>query len=393
MSLRQSGRWDSSGNFTIDSSAALTRLSQYGLPRPELFAVKLLQWAIESGAEHIWIRQIPGELELRHDGAPGDLSKLLDTHRIGPLHFAVAGVVGVPKASILVEAGSVRGRFGSGKVSFESCQEATSRALVQVTVPWLGILTRLGMAASFEPLTGSALREVARAAGFCPAVIIIQGRELHRPAFGAQLRFIDGYDEVHLVDGKQLVASGEFLVAERYCAYHHVAELRLEVSEGAGQVWLSPSVSTSLLESHGDRIEAAQPSLRRLWGGGIGLRLDHKSPSELLLVAGGILVDRVVVEEPAGLRCVVACDNLTFDATGLFPVRNLQFDRLVESTWSLGRSLKDWVKRTGDGPLQSSIIRMLGHDPEAWQLAQYRVASIRRGARRRIRSWRSRNRT
>ncbi len=55
--LIQEGRWDSSGAFSLSPEAAFEKLGASQLPRASAWLLKILQWAVSSGAERLEIRQ------------------------------------------------------------------------------------------------------------------------------------------------------------------------------------------------------------------------------------------------------------------------------------------------------------------------------------------------
>ncbi len=68
--IRQGGEVESAGEFTIDQFAAARKLARTQFPTPYLYAVKLVQWAVASGASMVRIRIWPSSFELVHDGLP-----------------------------------------------------------------------------------------------------------------------------------------------------------------------------------------------------------------------------------------------------------------------------------------------------------------------------------
>ncbi|MCE7870624.1 hypothetical protein DYH09_09630 [bacterium CPR1] len=68
--IRQGGEVDSAGEFTIDQFSAARKLARTQFPTPYLYAVKLVQWAVASGASMVRIAIWPGSFQLVHDGLP-----------------------------------------------------------------------------------------------------------------------------------------------------------------------------------------------------------------------------------------------------------------------------------------------------------------------------------
>jgi hypothetical protein len=66
--LRQEGRIDSEGQFSIDRENALRRFGQLGLPEKSLYILKLVQWAVASGATCINFEIGSNRVCCSHDG-------------------------------------------------------------------------------------------------------------------------------------------------------------------------------------------------------------------------------------------------------------------------------------------------------------------------------------
>lgn len=66
--LRQEGRVDSEGQFTLDRENALRLFGQLGLPEKSLYILKLVQWSVASGATWINFEIGSNRVCCSHDG-------------------------------------------------------------------------------------------------------------------------------------------------------------------------------------------------------------------------------------------------------------------------------------------------------------------------------------
>lgn len=352
--LRQGGKLHSSGRFTIDPEAARRKLGQYLLPDPELLGLKLVQWAVRSKARQVRVHCAPEELELEHDGElASEFSGFLDSGQIDDLRLAVATAFRLPGCFVEV----ADGRFCYQLRPGEMVVEPLTSEFKRIRLRW-DRWDRTGDQPE-EPLGESLLRQIRSAAQHCPLQLSFNGSAAERQVFGADL-----HDPADPLEVRHLTLS---FVATTLSGLHHMAEVRLGVGED-GPVWLGPGRSSRFfLLRDGELVTTARPEAA-VWGAGIGLRLNHQACSTILLVARGVIVDHITVDEPSGLSCVVGCESLRLDATGLAPVRNLEFDRLVERTWQLGRRLKDAMKIRPHPGLSESLVATLGFDPEIYYL-------------------------
>lgn len=68
--LRQDGRVDSTGRFTLDAAKAREKMKQYQLTDPHLYVLQVLQGAIASGATFAHVKTDADDCWVRHDGRP-----------------------------------------------------------------------------------------------------------------------------------------------------------------------------------------------------------------------------------------------------------------------------------------------------------------------------------
>lgn len=187
-SLRQVGRLDSSGVFSLDLESAVEKMRLHQLARPAQYVLKLVQWAVGSGATRIDIRAGWGGLQLEHDGAaPGPeelkdlLPRILDPHDT-PLRDLAIGV----NAALKMADGPVEIATGQGlraQISASSHQLDRLEGLDRVRLRlrrkrrwWTPLELLAGTWESFE------LRDQCR---FCPIPVFLNGELVQRPLSAA----------------------------------------------------------------------------------------------------------------------------------------------------------------------------------------------------------------
>ncbi|MCE7869055.1 hypothetical protein DYH09_01625 [bacterium CPR1] len=184
-SLRQVGRLDSSGVFSLDLEAALEKMRLHQLSRPAQYILKLVQWAVGSGATRVDIRCGWRQVQLEHDGAaptPEVLSSLLprilepeDT----PTRDLAIGVNAALKlAAGPVEISTERGHqalISARAHQLDSLAEPPDRVRLRLRRQrrwWTALEMLAGTWESFE------LRQRCR---FCPIPIFLNGDLVQQP--------------------------------------------------------------------------------------------------------------------------------------------------------------------------------------------------------------------
>lgn len=110
--MRQAGRLDSSGAFTIDASRAIDKMRRFQVERPQDFILWLGAAAAMGGARQFLVTFGISQICVEFDGQhflPGELEKLLDEQgsnipgRIGHMAFALTAALGTQPEEIIIE--------------------------------------------------------------------------------------------------------------------------------------------------------------------------------------------------------------------------------------------------------------------------------------------------
>lgn len=121
--MRDEGRLDSSGAFTIDASRAIDKMRRFQVGRPQDFVLWLGAAAVASGASQflvtIGISQICVEFDGQHF-LPDELQLILEESgssqpgRVGHLAFALTAALGTQPEEIIIESGTQRLQVTAG---------------------------------------------------------------------------------------------------------------------------------------------------------------------------------------------------------------------------------------------------------------------------------------
>lgn len=187
--LRQVGRLDSSGAFSLDLESALEKMRLHQLTRPAQYILKLVQWAVGSGATRVDIQCGWRQVLFEHDGAsptPEVLSSLLPrTLEPGdtPIRDLAIGVNAALKLAagpleIATELGQ-RALISASGHQLESLSDPPDHVRLRMRRQrrwWTALEMLAGTWESFE------LREHCR---FCPIPIFLNGELVQQPLSAA----------------------------------------------------------------------------------------------------------------------------------------------------------------------------------------------------------------
>lgn len=188
-SLRQAGRLDSSGVFSLDLDSALEKMRLHQLSRPAQYILKLVQWAVGSGATRVDIRCGWRQVLFEHDGAapaPEVLKRLLP-RILEPEDTPVRDLAIGVNAALKLAAGPVeiaseqgpRALISTSGHQLESLAEPPDRVRLRMRRQrrwWTALELVAGTWESFE------LREHCR---FCPIPIFLNGELVQQPLSAA----------------------------------------------------------------------------------------------------------------------------------------------------------------------------------------------------------------
>jgi Zn-finger nucleic acid-binding protein len=134
--MRDAGRLDSSGAFTIDASRALDKMRRFQVERPQDFVLWLGAAAVAGGATQflvtIGISQICVEFDGQQFG-PDELHRVLDesgstqSGRVGHLAFALTAALGTQPDEIIIESSSHRLHITTGTTRVSRMLDSSDR--------------------------------------------------------------------------------------------------------------------------------------------------------------------------------------------------------------------------------------------------------------------------
>lgn len=134
--MRDAGRLDSSGHFTIDASKALEKIRRFQVERPEDFVLWLAAAAVMSEAKELVVTRGLDQICVEFDGQqflPGELQLLLEEGasllpgRLGHLAFALTAALASEPDEIIVESFDQRLRVRPGSSQLSRVAEPLSR--------------------------------------------------------------------------------------------------------------------------------------------------------------------------------------------------------------------------------------------------------------------------
>ncbi len=176
--LKNEGRLDSQGRFTLNPSRAREMLARFQLESPAHIILHLVSHAVAQFAQTIRVDSGRGELRLEHDGShlgyevlENPLGALLSDHRdqVAPRELAIALNTLLAEADNQVEILS-----GGWALSLSQQSQEFRPVPVSETTNRLVVRSKLSL---LEPKTLEALR-------YCPAHLVVDGQTVSAPFDG-----------------------------------------------------------------------------------------------------------------------------------------------------------------------------------------------------------------
>ncbi|MBX3171063.1 MAG: zf-TFIIB domain-containing protein [Candidatus Eremiobacteraeota bacterium] len=148
--MRDAGRLDSTGAFTIDASRAIDKMRRFQIERPQDFILWLGAAAVMGGASQLLVTIGISQICVEFDGQqflPGELEKLLDERassqpgRIGHLAFALTAALATRPEEIIFESCDQRLQVSPGTtrlsgMSGDKLERARFLIVRQQASPW-----------------------------------------------------------------------------------------------------------------------------------------------------------------------------------------------------------------------------------------------------------------
>lgn len=383
---REAGDLESSGSFTLDPKKAIEKLSEFQLPTPYHWILKLIQSLHLSGASVIDISAGIHGVQVVSDAAPrfGGVEDLLGHLLADPAHCdpALRHLAAGLQGSLAVRPREVRASFtsdgqtrtfvlksggwragdtrkeGSGVRRFEL--ELHRNLNERLNSSWFTLNTDIFDLFFRRP--GAYDRENAvahEAVPFANCEVRLKGKIVSRRPFG-QPRF-PGYDissdpspgdrTVPLL--KSMLSNIE-LVAGAADRRHHLVERLVPASSGNG-FWLAPNGDATL--SNRAALGSLNHGLKRAYA----LRMELAKLSMLVFIEDGVITEsRPIKLGCPGLVALIDASDLRKDITTLKIAESEEYLRLEEELRQVWRELRQEVADNIDRmPARSHLMEQL----------------------------------
>ncbi|MBI3928180.1 MAG: hypothetical protein HY319_21735 [Armatimonadetes bacterium] len=389
--LREAGRLDSQGSFTLDRAAACRKLGR-SLPEPRAYILKLVQWAVRSRPSVIKIEIRHRRVSVSHDGARTAPEEVLDglvhplgTRRPGLLHLATGlhAVLELEASRLSLEneqgswellAGESCGPPGPPGWTTVILENIRPQRLLEKS-PMLirsfrhnagtadvegPLISLLSDATGLRRIEGGMVRQLCYLA---PIPVLLNGRPVNRPLLGAPCLYLRRASGLDLCPTAGRLGSARFLLARsqtpanllapavrfRGMSTHWVTTDPLELESALQTSYDEQGVLTRIgfgqglrpARDHGElltlsaaELEARATGTMTLWGQPmLACHAAYYYPRQIGGSSAAIWVkDGVVVEEESGLfPAVVYSDasSLETDLSGFSLIRNQDYwDRI-----------------------------------------------------------------
>lgn len=348
--LKNEGKVDSSGIFTLDLSKAIDKLSVYQLPQQYFYIPKMVQAAVAGGATFVQARINETRVLIEFDGhAYGEdelrnLFSYLFSEKDSVQHRHRRHMATAINTAVALEARAVRIESGRGDAVVRQRWMAHNRNEIQkVEKPWPAheVRTRFLLYRSLSDMSSKwwhtagkvdvidlltkhqramtpEQQELLARVPYCPIPVFLNGRRLNFPRFG-EPPFGVGLDR--LLNTRNYNGG-------RIHRQHHLVERYISLNQ-AGPPQLGAPVSTA---SHTETVvrqpgEAPCPALLALE---MGL-YQHEKLARLVFVLDGVIVGQKAVRtDTYGAVGVVGAEGLSFDLSQFSIAEDERFhDRLA----------------------------------------------------------------
>jgi hypothetical protein len=343
------GEMDSAGAFTLNATRARQLMEKYQLPERRAYILKLIQWAVSSGATSVEIEATRSRVVVRHDGQPVPLSRV-DELRTGSnvldhLARGVYGAFGLDPKNVFLSTQGSRYELSSGKAeavdpAWQSVHVTGLKAgfferspMVQQTLrsQWLHVDAEGPLQRLIWDSTGLGGLESSLVRWFCayaPIPIRVNGRLVNRPVFVPMTskRGSDG----HL---RQTPA------AQRSGTFHFLLTNREK------HLLAPPHAYPGMTFKWHDRTEIPHPDERPDAGPALRFQsmaykradiIDYiyttrsNPTSQILFIQDGVVVDQRRIRTKPSHYTLVEASGLAVSATGFQLVQNNDYHRLID---------------------------------------------------------------
>ena len=363
---RQEGSLNSEGVFTVDLAKALPKLEKFQLPEPHFGLLKVVQSAIASDANKVWVRISPTTLAIEHDGNPPKLKALREllSYLMAKDHpvedrilrdLAIGVNTTLARGSSWVEV-CIREEGGWARQRWLARDDAQAdeelRALASQSEARVRFAMRRSMMGAASEVIGLAKRDFkglltgsrdamdsdARAiydrCRYAPATIHINGRKIPSGGFGE--RVMRRWSPFYLREHRKPNLIDVYLVDEQTSP--HLMDS--PVGSEATYKYIQPvTFGKDGLKTAGPlQLWKANEQLHRRCWGWLGMRQRFNVPFTAALVKDGVHLTSLAPEQlslPEGLSCLLVAEGLPLDLS--------QF-RLVKSEPLLERL--NWISNT-----------------------------------------------
>lgn len=349
--LRDDGRADSSGVFTLDSSKAEEKLRDFQFASPYHYILKLVQSGVAGGAPRVDVKTSAGRVEVCFGGEPllaeemGGLMRYLLNDQVGlegrRLRHLAAGLRG----AVGVKPWQIKFEVHNGEQSFRRSWEEESGWRQQAMASDREVYHRLYLGRNLSEAlkrAGSGLmrmmgveaaREEASIAAHCvysPVAVVVDGQKAEPLPFG-RARY-PGYDISQDPNPGECrpppYLATEELVDGLLHPKHHLLEWCLADDSGLPASLPVPTTEATLRRG----LMPGAEGRCRAW---LAVTAELKSESEIAYVEDGVLLCRRQLELPCpGLSVVFSAEALDKDLTGF---------QLVEN--EVYRAHLDWLRK------------------------------------------------
>lgn len=334
-SLKQEGKVDSSGIFTMDLRKAIEKLARFQLPQHYYYIPKMVQAAVAGGASYVVVKINESRVLIEFDGRPYSAEELanifqymlasrhLEEHR-HLRHLATA-----INTAIALEARTVQVDSGPGREVVRQRWHAHDRSEnYKLDQPWPDheVRTRFSLFRSLSDMrdkwwhtAGKAdiwdlltknpramtpeQSELVHRVVWCPIPVFLNGRQLNRERFGVPVLGV-GLDRI--------LSSNDFFAGKVH-KKHHLVERIVTLENGGPRQINIPEESTA---SRYERLQLSREEApcEAMLALQMGKNSEGQKNATLHFVQDGILVGKVQTPLNApGAVGVLEARGLTFD--------------------------------------------------------------------------------
>lgn len=379
--LKQEGKVDSSGIFTMDLRKAIEKLAQFQLPQHYFYIPKMVQAAVAGGATWVQVKINESRVLIEFDGRPytadelANLFTYLLTDRDKDKHRHLRHMATAINTAVALEARTVQVDSGPGREVVRQRWLAHDRSEnYKLDKPWPAneVRTRFSLFRSLadmsskwwhtagkadiwdlltknpRAMTPEQSELLARVERYCPIPVFLNGKQLNHARFGEPVGGV----------GLERMLNPNMFYAGRVHIKHHLLERYITLQDGGPRQIAMPNVSYA---SQFERVE--RPLSEEPCEAMLALQMG-KEPNDkrarLVFVQDGVLVGQKVTNlKVYGAVAMVEARGLNFDLSQFQILEDQVFEeriRWLEAKFQAMRTELQERSNTGLGEIPTDIL-------------------------------------